>query len=139
MSEIPAWFIFVVIFIVLDFFVVLFVVLKKFKEKSFRPEELQYIRSHWIRIIDSLESHPKQAVMDADKLLDYALSRKGFNGTVAEKLKASGPRFSDLNGLWNAHKLRNRIAHELSDIQLAEAKQAMGNFKNALNDLGAKL
>lgn len=139
MSEIPVWFLFLIGFVLLDSIIVIWVVLKKFKAKAFRSEELQYIRSHWMIIVNSLDSHPKQAVLDADKLLDYALSKKGFAGSVGEKLKAAGPRFSDLDGVWRAHKLRNHVAHELSDIELHAAKAAINNFKKALNDLGAKL
>ena len=86
-----------------------------------------------------LDSHPKQAVLDADKLLDYALKEHGFKGALGEKMKAAGPRFSDLNGVWNAHKLRNRLAHEMMDLKRGEAQSALKNFKRALNDLGAGL
>ena len=71
--------------------------------------------------------------------MDYALKKHGFEGSLGEKLKKAGPRFNDLNAVWSAHKLRNRIAHELSEINKEEAKRALKQFKRALNDLGAKL
>lgn len=126
-------------FIVFTFVLAFFVYVKTSKRKGFSSQELQYIRSHWIRIIDSFGSNVNSAVLDADKLLDYALSKKGFVGSVGEKMKKAGPRFSNLNGIWGAHKLRNRVAHELSDIDRGEAKRALEQFKKALNDLGAKL
>ena len=109
------------------------------RRKGFEPKELQYIKSHWIRIIDMFSGNPKGAILDADKLLDYALGKKGFEGHLGEKLKRAGGRFSDQNAVWSAHKLRNRIAHELDEIPMGEAKSALKNFKRALNDLGAKL
>ena len=81
----------------------------------------------------------RKEIKDADKILDYALLREGFEGNLGEKLKAAGPRFSDLDGVWRAHKRRNRIAHELGDIDRDEAKRALKSFKKALNDLGAGL
>lgn len=133
------WVIAISIFLVLDFLIVLFVFLKKSGSKKFSSQELTYIRSHWIRIIDSAKMHPVQAVIDADKLLDYALAKKGFAGSVSDKLKLAGPRFSDLDGIWNAHKLRNRAAHELGEIASDKAKSALIAFKKGLNDLGACL
>lgn len=137
--DFPIWLIAVIVFFVLDFVIVFWVVLKRRRGRRFAENELNYIRSQWIRIIDSFESHTKEAVIDADKLLDYALGRKNFVGSLGEKLKKAGSRFSDLNGVWRAHKLRNRIAHEFSEIKKDEAKKALSYFKKALNDLGAKL
>ncbi|EKD64900.1 MAG: hypothetical protein ACD_50C00256G0002 [uncultured bacterium] len=48
--------------------------------------------------------------------------------------------FSDLNGVWFAHKLRNKIAHELdSRVSMGEAKRALAAFKRAFVDLGVKI
>lgn len=126
-------------FMFFDLLIFVFILLKRAKRKHFEPEVIQYINSHWIRIIDSFNSNPKQGIMDADKLLDYALGRKGFEGNLGEKLKKSGAMFSDINGVWCAHKLRNHIAHELEEIDMYEAKKNLQQFKTALNDLGAKL
>lgn len=79
------------------------------------------------------------AVLNADKLVDQALKESGIMGeTMGERLKGSASKFSDLNGLWSAHKLRNRIAHE-SDVNVTydEARQALNSFRKALKDLGA--
>ena len=115
----------------------LFVFFKMRSSKQFSSKDLKYIELHWGRIVD--DQDPKHAVMDADKLLDYALKAKGFEGSLGEKLKAAGPRFSDLNGIWSAHNLRNRVAHELGDISKGDSMRALKSFKRALNDLGAKL
>lgn len=133
------WFYVLIAFVVLDLILIVWILWKKFKAKKFSKEELQYIKAHWIRTIGSFDAHPKQGIMDADKLLDYALERKGFVGTLGEKLKKAGSRFSNLNEIWQAHKLRNQIAHELGDINLNHAHTALKFFKNGLNDLGAGL
>jgi hypothetical protein len=78
-------------------------------------------------------------VLNADKLVDQALRESGINGeTMGERLKSSATKFSDLNGLWTAHKLRNRIAHE-PDVAVSydEARYALNCFRKALKDLGA--
>lgn len=131
-SSIIGFFVFVLL-------LALYVFIRAKSRKKLSYLQLNYINSHWIRIIDMFPNNPKSSIMDSDKLLDYALNCHGFVGPLGEKLKKSGPRFSSLNNVWFAHKLRNKIAHELSDIDISEAKIALGYFKKALNDLGAKL
>lgn len=134
--------IFIDIGIILFFLVsagIFFYFWRKFKKKGLRPDQLQYIKAHWIRIIDSFDMHSSQAIMDADKLLDYALKCYGYEGHLGEKLKVAKGHFSDLNGVWNAHKLRNTLAHEFKQLSKDEGRSALRQFKQALNDLGAKL
>lgn len=78
-------------------------------------------------------------VIEADKLLDKALAEMGTPGkTMGERLKRSGQRFSQLNAVWYAHKLRNQIAHERGfSLQYHQAKHALATYRQALKDLGA--
>lgn len=79
------------------------------------------------------------AIIEADKLLDQALRDSGYPGeTMGERLKDAHKVLSDNNGVWQAHKLRNRIAHE-HDVRLNKlvVSHALGDFKTALKNLGA--
>jgi hypothetical protein len=78
-------------------------------------------------------------VLEADKLVDQALRECSFGGNnMGERMRSASSRFSDLNGLWAAHKLRNRIAHETNvSVSYDEARHALNNFRKALKDLGA--
>lgn len=78
-------------------------------------------------------------VIDADKLLDKAMMEMGMPGkTMGDRLKKSGDKFTNLNGVWRAHKLRNALAHE-SDLEISykQAFNALAIYKQALKDLGA--
>ena len=78
-------------------------------------------------------------IIDADKLLDKAMVEMGAPGkTMGDRLKKAGGRFTNLNSVWRAHKLRNAIAHE-SDIEVnyKQAFNALAIYKQALKDLGA--
>lgn len=79
------------------------------------------------------------AILSADKLLDQALRETGVRGdTMGERLKKSNSLLQDINGVWAAHKLRNRIAHEVNaPINKPVAKRMLTIYKNALKDLGA--
>lgn len=78
-------------------------------------------------------------VINCDKLLDKAMIEMGVPGkTMGDRLKRAGGRFSNLNAVWRAHKLRNAIAHE-SDLEISykQALNATAVYKQALKDLGA--
>ena len=78
-------------------------------------------------------------IIEADKLLDKAMIEMGAVGkTMGDRLKRIGSRFTNLNAVWRAHKLRNAIAHE-SDIEVTfkQASNALQIDKQALKDLGA--
>lgn len=133
------WVFALLIFLFIDLLLVIWVLWRRKKRNKLSQKSLNFIHSHWIRIIDSFSHHPGQAVLDADKLLDYTLNQHGFKGSLGEKLKKAAARFSNLNNVWFAHKLRNRLAHEMGQPKIAEAKRALSYFKQALNDLGAGL
>lgn len=79
------------------------------------------------------------SVLNADKLVDQALRDRGARGqTMGERMKSSSELFSDRNGIWIAHKLRNQIAHE-PDVKVTyeQARYALACFRKALKDLGA--
>lgn len=79
------------------------------------------------------------AIINADKLLDVALKRRRFTGkTMGERMVAAQRKFTNNDGVWFAHKLRNRLVHE-QDVHLREkdVKDALIGIRQALKDLGA--
>ena len=78
-------------------------------------------------------------IIEADKLLDKAMHEMGVPGkTMGDRLKRSGSKFTDINAVWRAHKLRNAIAHESGlEISYKQATTALSIYKQALKDLGA--
>ena len=102
------------------------------------------LRSQWERVLSQLdsprESDWKQAVIDADKLADLALSKAGIPGAgIGERLlNTDSGQIASLDGMWWAHKVRNRLAHEIGyTLRYPEAKQAIGYYEQALNELEA--
>lgn len=100
-------------------------------------------RSKWLAIEQQLKrdevSSYQLSVINADKLVDQALRDRGVNGqTMGERLKNAPKLFSNLQPLWNAHKLRNQIAHETNiHMTYDDARRALAAFKQALKDIGA--
>ena len=80
-----------------------------------------------------------KTVIDGDKLLDKAMMEMGVPGkTMGDRLKHSKDKFTDINAVWRAHKLRNALAHE-DDLEITyrQALAALAIYKQALKDLGA--
>ena len=108
------------------------------RKKKISAGEEGFVRTQW-RIV-SLGRNPKNDVLEADKLLDYVLGKYGYQGSLGEKLKKASKLFSDLNGVWEAHKLRNKLAHEINFIPNQKVvSEALTSFRKALIDLKIKL
>jgi hypothetical protein len=100
------------------------------------------LRDRWNALLQHLEStHESQwkvAVIEADKLVDDALARAGFPGaTFGDRLSNIQPgMLVSLDGVWWAHKIRNRLAHEVDYfLRYTEARQAIGYYEAALSEL----
>ncbi|MHB1118020.1 MAG: hypothetical protein ACYCZ7_00610 [Minisyncoccota bacterium] len=99
----------------------------------------------WQVVLDHASSENpaewKLAVLEADNMLDEILEDQGYFGdTVADKLKAMSPeRITAYDELWEAHKLRNQIAHEgaaTMEISKKSVRDAIEGFEKAFKDLG---
>ena len=112
-----------------------------FIRKRPRAINTQKFQEQWREMQKQLANKDtwKQAVVDADKLLDEVLKKKKFAGkTMGERLTKAQRLISDNEGVWFGHKLRNRIESE-PDAKLKESdvKQALMGIRQALKDLGA--
>lgn len=106
--------------------------LRKREEKFYStllvsPETGEEAPSRW-RHIESLAggtspSEWREAIIEADIMLDDMLGQQGYVGEgVGEKLKAADTSsFNTLQDAWEAHKVRNQIAHEGSEFILSES------------------
>lgn len=78
------------------------------------------------------------AIIEADVLLDELVTGMGYDGaTLGDKLKAiEKSDFVTLEDAWEAHKIRNRIAHQGSDFVLThrETKRVIDLFGNVFRE-----
>ena len=98
--------------------------------------------SRWeeiVRHFDSTkEAEWKFAIIEADKLVDDLLKQAGYPGdTMGERLmNIEQGQLLSLQGLWEAHKIRNKLAHDVNYfLRYAEARQAIKFFEEALKEL----
>lgn len=106
------------------------------KKPGFSQNDLNFIRSKRGEIEGLLSSSSsielKHAVMEADKLVDYALKALHYSGeTFADRLRSAEGQINQdaYQSLWYGHKVRNQIAHEtelqISDSELKRATEQL--------------
>ncbi len=114
------------------------------EEKQAQKKEAEIINENkkWNKVLEHVaSSNPSDwrlSVLEADILLAEVLEKIGLLGdTVGERLKSAKPEhFKSLQSAWEAHKIRNSIAHEGSDFALSqrEAKRAIGLFEEVFKE-----
>jgi hypothetical protein len=106
-----------------------------------RPLKPDYFMEHWKELQQYCRDKQTwpQAIMSADKLLDYALKRRRYKGkSMGERLVAAQRKLSNNDAVWFGHNLYKKIIDdpELS-LKEADVKQALIGIRQALKDLGA--
>lgn len=80
----------------------------------------------------------KQAIIDADIMLDDILTRLGYQGdSVGEKLKrVNEGDMKHRQEAWDAHMVRNRIAHDGSayDLNQVDAQHVVNMYKRVFEE-----
>ena len=126
------WFVLIIAVVVLV--LVAWVALRMRRGRRLSPGSAQRYRSTFEVLKRLPDAHRR--VLEAEKVVDSAMFELGVQGNFADKLKKAGPRFRDVQSLWNAHKLRNRIAHEMNlAVPEGEMQRAVAAFEKALEQL----
>lgn len=98
----------------------------------------------WTRVesyMTSLNSSDwKIAILEADNILDQIVERMGYVGTtLGERMKnIEASDFPYLEDAWEAHKMRNSIAHKGTDYELvrSEAERIINMYHRIFKELG---
>ncbi len=112
------------------------IILQSDMSKKRAQESWARIQEHFYR---GGESDLKVAILEADKLLNDALREAGVMGIqLGDRLKkANTGQIPNLNELWQAHKLRNQIAHEPNfKLKRDLAERSLAIYEEALKNLG---
>ena len=82
----------------------------------------------------------KIAILEADNILDDVTERMGYKGeNLGERMKQiEASDFPYLEEAWQAHKMRNTIAHKGTDYELtrSEAEQTINIYHRVFKELG---
>ncbi len=101
-----------------------------------RNETWENIR---LKLLGESPSDWRLGIIEADIYLDRVLDSKGYYGdTLGDKLKNLTPdKLPSLQIAWEAHKVRNRIAHDGVDFSLTmpEARRTLSYYEIVFRDL----
>ena len=139
--------------VVVGLFFIIYMTIKIFDLRRREAEQLHEIiiapgatgpNPRWAHIESLIESPTdsdwRQAIIEADIMLDDLLRARGYEGaTVGERLKQVDPaKLVSLNDAWEAHKVRNEIAHQGSAFKISEhaAHRTVARYENAFHELG---
>ena len=134
-------FVWLILLAILVLVIIIWLIGRKIKKSEAEDYVLEKIKKQWAEIESLVNQNSatawKLAIMEADKLLDYALKSIGAPGKdLGERLKAYGYKYPKIKEVWPAHKVRNCLVHE-TDYQLNKgvAKRSLEQFKKALKVL----
>lgn len=89
------------------------------------------------------ENNPESwrvAIIEADIMLEEVLNNAGYVGqSIGDKLKSANPNsFTTVQDAWEAHKVRNTIAHVGSDFVLTQkvAQETITQFGRVFREFG---
>jgi hypothetical protein len=107
-------------------------------------EEAKEKSIQWQIVLNHLESENpaewKLAILEADNMLDDILEHNGYQGeSLGEKLKSINPaELKSYQEAWEAHKVRNQVAHEGSNMDFSRkiARDTIYKFEKVFKELG---
>jgi hypothetical protein len=107
----------------------------KMHEGGIYTKRLGKVKEH---IYSDSQSEWKLAIIEMDGMLRDVLKDNGYAAeTVAEQLKLAGERpFGSIENAWEAHKIRNKIAHEgiAFTIDEREAKRVFRLYSSVFEE-----
>jgi len=84
----------------------------------------------------------KLAIIEADIILDQTLKDRGYAGnSLGERLRSITPnQFASIDDAWDAHRVRNKIAHEGPDFVLTKriAEDTIARYMNVFREFGVQ-
>lgn len=120
---------------------ILMLVLINLNQRRTSPLDRAYYAKKWhdVRTLARTSAAGgRLAVIEADKLLDHALKDLRFSGeTMADRLNSAKSALGNVNAVWDAHRLRNRLVHEDVHPKPAKLRTSIRVYEAALKKLGA--
>ncbi|MFZ2716392.1 MAG: GW dipeptide domain-containing protein [Minisyncoccia bacterium] len=105
-------------------------------------EDKRIINPSWERVLDYIESFNESdwrlSIIEADIMLGDLLDKLSVGGdSIGEKLKLiEKSDFTTIENAWEAHKIRNRIAHDGGDFLLTqrEARRVIDLYRSIFDE-----
>lgn len=124
---------FLIIFIVI--IIIWIYLIFKFSKTKYKitTNKLIFLNKQLKRIV--VNGSYKEQIIDMDKLYHKILLEWWYNWTFWEILKSKPSEISDLNKIWELHKLRNKLVHDFDILSVQILKNNSNNYKNEIKRL----
>ncbi|NBV76702.1 hypothetical protein EBR66_00840 [bacterium] len=152
-----AWMQFVAISVAIMLFEIFIIIYSLIRTRQIRQEERQErlaivhpvaakdtsrVALRWARIVEAAGSEDdhkwRVAILEADILLNELLDVLAYRGeTMADKMKqVVRADFNTIDLAWEAHKIRNRVAHDGAHFPLSarEARRVIGLYEQVFRE-----
>ena len=111
-------------------------------EHTVAAEDIPKTQLRWNRVQEQAHSDSEQswrlAILEADIMLNELLDLQGYRGeTMADKMKqVDRAGFNTIDSAWEAHKIRNQVAHEGSGVVLnpREVKRVINLYESVFKE-----
>jgi len=111
-------------------------------QRTVAVRDIPRTQLRWNRVEEQAgSSNPESwrlAILEADIMLSELLDIQGYKGeTIADKMKqVDRAKFNSIDDAWEAHKIRNRIAHEGTKLDLTprDVRNAIGLYRRAFKE-----
>ena len=111
-------------------------------EHPVAKQDVPRTQLRWAKILEQAQSDSEQhwrlAILEADIMLNELLDLRGYKGdTMADKLKqVERADFNSIDDAWEAHNVRNTIAHEGASYQInnREARRIISLYEKIFRE-----
>ena len=80
------------------------------------------------------EKSPKVQIIECDKIYHHILKDLWYSGSFGEILKRRPKEISDLDQIWDLHKLRNSLVHELKERDQKYLERLANEYKSVVKN-----
>jgi len=91
----------------------------------------------YLQKIENISS-TEQQIIEADKLYHQILKAYGYKWTFWEILKQKPKVISDIQAIWELHKLRNKLVHELGTMDTKMLVRKSKEYQKEINKILGK-
>src|SRR3989344_3707096 len=114
----------------------------KAAQRTVTTQDIPRTQLRWNRVQDQASSSNPEgwrlAILEADIMLSELLDLQGYKGeTIADKMKqVDRAQFNSIDAAWDAHKVRNRVAHEgdIIDLTPREVRRVIGLYNRVFKE-----
>lgn len=128
-------YIFIIPFLIIIYWI--FLVIKYSKKKLLSDEKREFILNNFKKIFADIDI--KHKIIDYDKLYHKILVEIWYEWSFGEILKLEPKEISDINKIWELHKLRNKLVHDFDLLDDGILNKKAEEYKGEIERLLGKV